>query len=887
MIKRPVVWMTAAFVLGEVIACLIDRTAVLSKLSVAVILTVLLCAGFLAAASACLYEAESLRQRKKNNGRAAHYCGQVSFAAILLFLFMAGAIRMAQEQKKDPLEAYLEENDVAEEAVISGTVWDISAKNGWYTLILSDVSVRLSGKEYRQKRLAVSGKETEIPVLSSLSCGTEVLAGGKAELPDEARNPGEFSYRLYYRGLKVRCQIKADWLTAGKNTGAPLERHADKFRKFAKKALGDICSERDAGIFCAVLLGDKSELDEGLKDLFEDSGIAHILAVSGLHVSLIGLSIYAVLRKLGFSYGLSGGISSFILLFYGTVTGFGASVFRAVFMVLCSMAAACMGRSYDLLSAMSLSLFLLAADSPFLLFSGGLQLSYGAAAAIGLEQNLQRQREKERILSGKSNKERIFGKTEKNSRFSGVVFLFFSGPVSCLLGALRMSAAIQLYTLPIILYHFFSFPPWGIFLNLLVIPLMSYAAGSGIIALIFCGICQFVLWVSEGIGASAPGSFFVSLLSALAGGLRAAAFASVGPGHYIFSLYDIVCRWSQKLPFSSLSAGRPDWVQIALFYLFVVYRYLRKSGFGKNSGMGGRECRRECFYCAIAGTAASVFLFLRPVHGLNMWFLDVGQGDCVFIQTKNISILSDCGSSQDSRAGEKRLLPFLQSRGITKLDYVFVSHADQDHINGIRWLLNSSCDIEVGCLVMPEAGKGRTEYEELELAASEQGAEVRYWKRGDRLVTGNFSVTCLYPEPGTDEAEKNAHSLVLSVRWKEFGALLTGDIGFREETLLTSYRKAESQLSSSVLKAAHHGSGESSSQSFLDAVSPSVYIISYGKGNPYGHPSPETVKRMEEAGGMIWSTADSGAVRIYTDGEMMEVSPFLEKPGGQEPENGA
>lgn len=270
------------------------------------------------------------------------------------------------------------------------------------------------------------------------------------------------------------------------------------------------------------MLGDKSGLSEELRERFQDNGIAHILAVSGLHVSLIGQSVYSALRFWGISYGWAGLGASALLTFYGFVTGFGASVFRAVFMVEVSCLAAYLGRSYDLLSALSLSLILQAWQSPYLLFSAGLQLSYGAVAAIGLETEELRK-------VGKKRKEREEEKQEKEKKKG--------------YETLMLSLAIQLYTMPIQLYHYFTFPMLGIFLNLIVIPLLTYAAGSGLLAL---GIYSVALW-EEKWGEWAEAAALRECFRLLGRSIRntkipeifrIAASACTGPGHYIFQLYE-------------------------------------------------------------------------------------------------------------------------------------------------------------------------------------------------------------------------------------------------------------------------------------------------------------------------------------------------------------
>ena len=179
---------------------------------------------------------------------------------------------------------------------------------------------------------------------------------------------------------------------------------------------------------------------------------------------------------------------------------------------------------------------------------------------------------------------------------------------------------------------------------------------------------------------------------------------------------------------------------------------------------------------------AVVFLVVQPVHGFQIWFLDVGQGDGVFLRTQDEAILSDCGSSQDKKIGKNVLGPFLKSQGIRTLDWILVSHADADHTNGIEWLLKEEADIRVRNLALPAAGKGQEAYKKMETLARKRGAEVYYLHRGETVRAKSLALRCLYPEAGEKPAEeRNSHSLVFDVTYGKFSMLLTGDIGVEEE----------------------------------------------------------------------------------------------------------
>lgn len=788
---------------------------------------------------------------------------------LLFFCFLAGWGRMMVEMRPDVLERMVTQKGGSTEVAVSGTLDSVSEKNGWCTMILTEVEV----EDESVRKVLISCKRDllekyEEKVLPP--CGSQIYLTGTAEFLEEARNPGQFSYRMYYRGLGIRNRVTADRIFISEEKSSPLRSQAECFRAYTTAVFQEICDPEDAGIFQAILLGDKSGLSEELRERFQDNGIAHILAVSGLHVSLIGMSVYSALRFWGISYGWAGLGASALLTFYGFVTGFGASVFRAVFMVEVSCLAAYLGRSYDLLSSLSLSLILQAWQSPYLLFSAGLQLSYGAVAAIGLETEELRK-------VGKKRKEEEQEKEKKKGYET-----------------LMLSLAIQLYTMPIQLYHYFTFPMLGIFLNLIVIPLLTYAAGSGLLAL---GIYS-IAFVGGKMGGMGGCSSIAGVLSAFGGAasgiseipeiFRIAASACTGPGHYIFQLYEWLCIQVERVPFHSIVAGRPEMWKIGMFYVALGIRYVWSVGEARDNlerkgiflfPKEWNAPEKNSVFIAVA----VVFLVVQPVHGFQIWFLDVGQGDGVFLRTQDEAILSDCGSSQDKKIGKNVLGPFLKSQGIRTLDWILVSHADADHTNGIEWLLKEEADIRVRNLALPAAGKGQEAYKKLETLARKRGAEVYYLHRGETVRAKSLALRCLYPESGEKPVEeRNSHSLVFDVTYGKFRMLLTGDIGVEDERKILAVEEDKKREKVTLLKAAHHGSNGSSSEEFLEYFSPAFTVLSYGEGNTYGHPAPEAVERLEQTGTEIWRTADSGAVNVWTDGKRMYIKGYKKQDYGKE-----
>lgn len=812
-IKRPLFWIAGAIVLGEVIAYWLDKIVEKGGFlsfpwSLALIL-LLLATGVLIGGNFEKWFRFIMRGKRS------------MWLAGFMLVFL-GVMRMAPELLPHPVETAI--GDEGSYGVLEGRLEKESLKNGSYTLLIRDASASVQGNNYKLSGVTVSARqemwEKKKGVAPAVS-GSELRIEGKLERFSGARNPGEFDYALYYRSQKLTCRMRASDIALLETDAPPLQRWVTIFRSYVSGALEFLCVEEDRGIYEAVILGDKAELSEDIRELYQKNGIAHLLAVSGLHVSLIGMGLYGGLRRLGLGYGKAGIAAAAVIFFYGCVTGFGASVFRAVFMLLCSFLASYLGRTYDLMSSMSLSLLLLALDSPFLIFTSGLQLSFGAVFSIGIAAEKMREWKKEKQQQEASMP--VAGK-----QFVDGVFT---------------SLFIQILTYPIILYHFFEFPIYGILLNLVVIPLMTYVVGAGIAGVFIYTLAYFL------------SDLFLNM-----------AMATIGTGHYILAFYSFLCRQASRLPFYSVVGGRPDFWKLAIYYGAVFATLFWNKG--------SVAVRKKRFLAVSLGLM--LLLCFHPVRGLEVTFLDVGQGDGIFLQTARYNILVDCGSSQIKNVGKSRLVPFLKSKGVSRLDFVFVSHGDLDHISGIEYLLQENTGIWVKNLVFSGIGKAEESCERLAKLSKKQGSVVQYMQMGDRISLGKLILTCVYPSETTRASDKNEQSLVLLADYGEISFLLTGDIKDGGEAEILREGQGLLPEGVTVLKAAHHGSDSSSGEDFLKRVNPEIAVLSYGNGNSYGHPSGKVIEGLEEVGTRIWRTGDSGAIKIVTDGSRMEVMGFID-----------
>ena len=720
---------------------------------------------------------------------------------------------------------------------VQGSISSIAEEKGVLSLTLKNNRIRkmMKGKWeevlYEPPGIMVSLKECEGASLKSLGIGQIVAVRGEVQPFSQARNPGEFDFKNYYQSLGVDFTLFAEEIDIVEVGKSPLLEFLRKLKVHSKTLLFRDAIETDAGIFTAAVLGDKMGISRDIKDLYQKNGIAHLLAISGLHMSFIGLSFYKLIKKAGAGFWGAGLVSMVLLILYGILTGASPSVVRAGVMMCLGFYAACLGRTYDLLSAASLSLFFLGFQSPSLLMQGGVQLSFGAVFAIGAIAPL------------------IQGWLGKDSLFSGSISACF---------------AVQMITLPVTAFHFYQIPPYGLVLNLLVIPLMGGVLCSGL-------------------GVIAFGS-----LSPVLG------TAAAGTGHYILSLYEILLNIAGEMPGSNIIMGRPGIRTLVaygvlltgcIFIMKLLSRVEKEAEKKSIDIVGGNESTPVKGKISYVGKLLfltgfyilSIFLLLpEPVKGLDAWFLDVGQGDGILLRTEGACVLIDGGSSSKKSLGEYTLSPCLKSLGVSVIDYAFVSHGDLDHLSGVKYLLESCEDIQIKNLYLPYHGRDEEMIQSLAVLGENRGACVQYLTGGDVMKVGKLSITCLYPGKDDVPTDVNGESQVLKMDYGDCHMLFTGDMGEREEQLLLEKKKDQLLSEVNVLKTAHHGSKYSSSVSFLDAVSPVWAVISYGQGNSYGHPHKEVLERFHDRNVTVFGTGMNGAVRLETDGTRVRFSTFVD-----------
>lgn len=644
--------------------------------------------------------------------------------------------------------------------------------------------------------------------------------------PEKPRNPGQFDACLYYRtkGVEYFCYAEDAVLTDGRVRKVSQALHV--LQRETGKRLTRLLGSREGGVLAAMLLGNREDLDPDLKGLYQRSGISHLLAISGLHISLVGTTLYRFLRKAGFSFSAAGIPSAVFTLFYGMMTGMGVSTARAVILFCLAAAADMLGKSYDMLTALSAAALLLLAKEPLYVRSPSFLLSFGAVLGIGLI-------------------------------YPELAALF---PVRRkTVQSFCVSLSVQLMLTPLLAYFYFELPVYGILLNLLLIPLMTILMYAGMLAA------------------------FVSAFSMKAACVPA-AFCSL-----ILKFYEKAGKWSLRLPGSVFVCGKPREWKLIFYYGTLAALLIWRAGARRRQKL--RICaaeeeeesvkkepriRQKQTVFVLVCLFIHLILFLRIPAGLEFTMMDVGQGDGLFLKTEQgTAVLVDGGSSDISGVGTYRILPFLKSQGIRRLDYVIVTHMDADHYSGVEEILEKSAEpgeMKVGCLLLSKQSSEEKKGEGLIRLAKEAGAEARIIEEGMCIRDGALELTCLYPEKGMRNGDKNEGSVVLKAVFGEVSLLLTGDLGEEGERKLL---ESGENLDCDILKAGHHGSRTSTTEEWLQAVSPKLTIISCGQENSYGHPHKETLERLKNAGSSVLTTAEHGAITVRSDGKSFQAEGFL------------
>jgi competence protein ComEC len=762
-------------------------------------------------------------------GRLVALRSLVLAAAVLGGALCLGGARLAAWEARPPTDvahvagaAWTADSTRDDRAPIAlwGTVDDVPAASSW--------SVRFTVRVDSAARGGVRGPvgglvqasllipREAAPVYPALRLGDRVRLEGRLEPPPRRRNPAQMDYGAYLRGRGVGATLRVEGETGVAflgPAGHPLDRLAVAAQRHARRALARHVPDADArAVLLALLLADRSRIGDDALDAFRETGLMHLLAVSGLHIGLVGMALYVLLKPVLGRLGLrrravEGGraaVTLALLALYVLVTGGSVSVVRAFVMAALLIAGRTLERRTDTLSALAAAALVLLMLRPAALFEVGFQLSFAAVAALVTLVPLLTAAVPARVRYGKAG--------------------------AFVVGSVTASLAATAGTAPVLLAHFGRLPLGGLVLNLPAIPLTAASLGTGLGAVVLAG----------------P-------LPPAAGALGAAA-----------SLSAQALLWT-----SQAGAGGLGWVAFDAFVRDPFVLGALALGLVALALWRRSVARRRLGIAAAAVLAVGVWAGVARGDGrpaLDVVFLDVGQGDATLLALPDGGhVLVDAGlRSPYVDEGERTVLPHLDRFGVDRLDAIVLTHADADHIGGAATVLRS---VPVG-RVLHNGRPGETDlWRALVAAADSLGVPFEPVAAGDTLdLDPAVRLRVLGPPPALAGADGNDASVVLLAEHGRTRWLLTGDAEEAGETALVA--RYPDLLRADVVKVGHHGSETSSTGALVEAAGRTRFaVVSVARRNRYGLPDAAPLARWRRAGADVRLTSAEGAVWLRSDGE--------------------
>lgn len=607
-----------------------------------------------------------------------------------------------------------------------------------------------------------------------------VRYGDTAELEASVRKAPHES-EMYYisKGISFNAVPCADTFML---RGRVLHRFSPKdnamlLRDGLKNIIYSKFNGSEAGFLSGILCGDKSEMTEASYDSFKICGIAHVVAVSGMHISIL----LGILQGIFSVFGFGKTKTAFVIYlaavwFFVIMTGANASAVRSGIGFSMMLAALFLKRDTDVLNNLALAAFLMLAANPAVLFDMGFRLSVLSMAGIA-------------VFADKI--------AERLSFLPGAPASVIAATVSA-----------QIFTLPQILAEFASAPFLASAANIIIVPVMPFVLLTEILFALLNGV-PFL------------GGILYKLLSALTSGILYTAdiFASA-PMAYV----------SGKGAAAALIA-------------FLLIAFLYAALFGKN-----RACMAICCIAAGVTVFSSAGKVLNPK--IKAAFLDVGHGDCFMLSAPHETVMIDGGGKEGENVADKTIVPYMRGEGINTVDAAFVTHYHYDHAHGISELLRKG---KIKRLVLPLGIYENDMKTRLAVAAEAAGIPVYYIRGGETLELGEISVKAFSTFDG---AEEN-NGMVYNVTCMNKKFLITGDITAEAESALLS----DGDISSDVLKVAHHGSITSFNPVFVSAVGARTAVIS-GNGLVLSDKVTNSLKAMLPK---VFCTGESGSIEFIAD----------------------
>jgi competence protein ComEC len=708
-------------------------------------------------------------------------------------------------------------------------------------------------------RVTVYGQRPEF------SIGDRITFASRIRPIRNFNNPGGFDYERYmaFKGIWVAGYVRGNKIVRLENKSKKrISRIIEDVRHHIAALIEDSGPGAQANLLKALIVGQRSSITPDLRERFNRAGIGHILAISGLHIGIVASVAFLIFRWLlsrfffvlwhGWSKKGAALLSLVPVFVYAMLAGMAPSTQRALIMVTVFLMTFPFEREHDLLNTLALAAMLILVVYPPSLFTASFQLSFSAVLGI---------------LLGMSKMQKTASPEKRPWYGFGDIFLnlFF------------VSFFAFLGTLPLVMLYFNRFSLVGLAANLLIVPLIGYIV-------VPLGLFSVFVFPFSIYGAS------------LGMNMCAAVLAKI--------LY--IVRFFSDLPFAAVKTFTPTSLEICCYYfLFWAILNFKRSKENPNvdnlSNTGEESIEKDG---PVAKSAKVIFVVVLLVmcadacywmserfwhDDLRVTAIDVGQGSSALLEFPGgyCLLIDGGGFPGDSTfdTGARIIAPFLWRKKIKTVDTLILSHPDSDHLNGLLYIAEH---FNVKNVWTNNETARSINFQNFMKIIEKNNIHMPLFKDLPRMhVINGVELKILYPPENFIDKKQteawrnfNNNSLVVRVRFGSKSFLFPGDIKKEAEGEIVSI--ATSDLKSTVLWAPHHGSKSSSTEPFLDKVSPEIVIISSGWKNRFGFPHPSVLKRYKQRGYRIYRTDHNGAVALSTDGQSLrihsEISPDIPLP---------